>query len=129
LKRLPWFTRTLVETLQPFDAALLLVDGYVMNPPGDLLRLRRAAGEHRPIPEAPGHLFEHDPAGFREVLEATLSDWIDFRVLLSPPRHALRADHDEYTTVFCQSSAQAADVRAALEKGGAKMQDWTAASP
>lgn len=127
--RLPWYTRTLVERLHPFDAALLIIDQVVMSQPEELLRLRGAAGEHRPIREAPGHLFENDPGGFREVLEATLEDWIDFRVLFSPAHHALRADHDEYTTVFSKSAGKIAEVRSALEKGGVTVQEYTAVSP
>ena len=129
LKRLPWFTRTLVASLQPLDAVLLVVDGVVMNQPQELLQLRVAAGERRSILEAPGHLFENGAVGFREVLETTLSDWIDFRVLLSPPHHALRADHDEYTTFFSVSAGKIAEVRAALKKGGIEMPAYAAANP
>lgn len=98
LERLPWFTGELVRLLAPFDRALLIMALIVSDVPAELEALRRAAGETRTIHEAPGHLVEGDPEGFRRLLEVVLSDWVDFRVVFSPCRHALRADHDEFTT-------------------------------
>jgi hypothetical protein len=129
LKRLPWFTAALVEQLQPFDRALLMVDQVVFDVPPQLERLRRDAGEQRPVHEAPGHAFENDPEGFRAVLEAALSGWVDFRALFSPSRHALRADHDEYTTFFSESSGRIAQVRQALGEGGVKLVEYAAEAP
>jgi len=129
LKRLPWFTKTLVEQLQPFDHALLIVDQCVMDLPPALINLRQAAGERRPVHEAPGHSFDDDPEGFRSVLEAALSGWIDLRALFSPPHFALSADHDEYTTFFAQSSGQRDELGSVLSKGGVKLVEYTAKAP
>lgn len=114
LERLPWFTGELVRLLAPFDRALLIIDEIVFDVPAELEALRRAAGETRTITEAPGHLVEGDPEGFRRLLEVVLSDWVDFRVVFSPSRHALRADHDEFTTFFSMSPGRIAQVREAL---------------
>lgn len=85
LQRLPWFTGELVRLLAPFDRALLIIDLIVFDVPAELEALRRAAGETRTIREAPGHVVEGDPEGFRRLLEVVLSDWVDFRVVFSPP--------------------------------------------
>jgi hypothetical protein len=129
LDRLPWFTATLVEQVQPFEQALLIVDGVVLGDLPKLDALRRAAGETRPIHAAPGHRFENDPAALRAALEAALSGWTDLRVIFSPPRHALSADHDEYTTFFSESPGKVADVRHALQKGRVNLQEYTAKDP
>ena len=129
LDRLTWFAAALVEQLVPFDHGLLIVDQVVMSGAPELDALRLTAGERRPIAEAPGHLFENDPAALRAALEAALSGWPDLRVLFSPPRHALSADHDEYTTFFPESSGAIADVRNALQKGRVKFPEYTAKDP
>ncbi|MBW3570998.1 MAG: hypothetical protein KY467_07820 [Gemmatimonadetes bacterium] len=128
LQRLPWFTGELVGLLAPFDRALLIIDQIVFDVPAQLEALRRAAGETRTIHEAPGHLVERDQEGFRRLLEVVLSGWVDFRVVFSPARHALRADHDEFTTFFSMSPGQIARVREALA-GEVQMYDRTVEPP
>jgi hypothetical protein len=128
LKRLPWYTAALLGQLQPFDHALLIIDQVVFRPTG-LEKLRHLAGEDRPTLEAPGHAFENDSEGFRATLEAALSGWTDLRALFSPSKHALRADHDEYTTFFTWSSGKVAEVRRVLSKGGVRLVEYTAKSP
>lgn len=91
--------------------------------------IRRAAGERRPVREAPGHLFENEHEEFSAALEAMLSGWIDVRALFSPSPHALRADHDEFTTFFSESSGKIADVRNALTNVNVSMVQHTAEAP
>lgn len=119
LKRLPWFSGVLVDHLVPFEKALLVTD-VILGEPRELIRLRRAAGEERSVGEAPGHAFESQEADLREAVEAALAGWIDFVVLFHPTRHALMADHDEWTTFFSQSPGKLAEVRRALRDGGAQ---------
>jgi hypothetical protein len=123
LNRLAWFSNTLVEHLMPFQSALLVIDQVVFKVPPALAAIRLGAGETRSILEAPGHLFEDEPELFRAALEAALSDWIDLRVNLLPPRYALWADHDEYTTVFSQSPGQIADLKRALARAKIEIVD------
>ena len=120
----------LVDHLTPYDQALLVIDQVVFGggPPA-LEAVRRAAGEERPIHEAPGHLFGPDDEGITSVLKAALSEWVDFRVLLSPPRHAVRADHDEYTTFFSESAGKIAEVRRDLERERIALPEYTAKAP
>ena len=94
LDRLPWFSTALVAQLMPFDHALLIIDKVIFgDDPPAIESLRVAIGEGRRIYKAPGHLFENDHEGVRAALEAALSEWVDFHVIFSPPRHALVADH------------------------------------
>lgn len=129
LKRLPWFTAALAEQLQPFDHALLIIDQVVFEVPPELQSLRTNAGERRPVHEAPGHAFAGDVEGFRAALETSLAGWIDLRALFSPSRHALCADHDEYTTFFSTSSGRIAEVRRALGIGEVEFVEYAAAMP
>ena len=129
LSRLPWFTAALVGQLLPFDRALLVVDAVVFDDPPELVAIRKAAGERRPLLVVPGHLFEDDAKGFRAALEVTLSGWVDFRVLFSPTSHALWADHDEYTTFFSKSPGKVADVRRMMEAGGVKLPEYERKQP
>jgi hypothetical protein len=129
LERLPWFTGELVRLLAPFDRALLIIDLIVFDVPAELRALRRAAGETRSIREAPGHVVEGDPEGFRRLLEVVLSGWVDFRVVFSPSRHALRADHDEFTTFFSMSPGRIAAVRETLAGEVQIFDGWTAEPP
>jgi len=85
LKRLPWYTTVLVGQLQPFDHALLIIDQVVFKAPPKLEKLRRLAGEQRPVHEAPGHAFENDSEGFRATLAAALSGWTTCALYSRPP--------------------------------------------
>jgi len=129
LKRLPWYSAVLAGQLQPFDHALLIIDQVVFKVPPELEKFRRLAGEQRPVHEAPGHAFENDSEGFRATLAAALSGWTDLRALFSPSKHALGADHDEFTTFFTWSTEKVAEVRRVLSKGGVRLVDHTAKSP
>ena len=129
LKRLPWYTSILVEQLQPFDRALLIIDHVVFEVPPELEKLRCLAGEQRRVLEAPGHAFEKDSEGIRATLAAALSGWTDLRALFSRSKHALRADHDDYTTFFTWATGKVVEVRRVLSKGGVRLVEYRAKSP
>lgn len=112
LKRLPWLTGILVEHLSPFSEALLIVDELVFDHP-PLEALRRAAGETRWVREAPGQLIT-DGEALRHALEIALSGWVDFRLVFARGKHALRADHDEWTTVFSTKPGSLATLKKIL---------------
>lgn len=129
LKRLPSFTYLLLEHLLPFNAALLIIDQIVFDVPAALADIRSAAGEQRQIREAPGHLFEDNSEGFRAALEIVFSSWIDFRVFFTPSHHALRADHDEFTTFFSDSPEKITDLRRSLKNGQVEVVRYRAKAP
>jgi hypothetical protein len=115
LKRLPLFTQLLLEQLQPVNAALIIIDQIVFDVPEGLTGMRRAASEQRRVREAPGHLFENENEGLKAMLETVYSGWTDFRLLVTPPHHALLADHDEYTTFFSASREKIAQLHETLK--------------
>jgi hypothetical protein len=55
------------------------------------------------------------------LLEASLSDWVDFLFVPSPNRFALYADHDEWTTVFGTNEVDLASMSAAMSSGAFEM--------
>ena len=119
----------LIDALRPFDAGLVVIDQVVFDVPPSLDAIRAACGEQRALHEAPAHLVEGDPDRFRELLEAAFTGWIDFRAAFSPTKHALRADHDEYTTFFSESPGKIAEVRRLLEENECRVVDYTAECP
>ncbi|HEX8395531.1 MAG TPA: hypothetical protein VF665_24480 [Longimicrobium sp.] len=129
LPRLPWFTRELLTHLAPARAALLVMDDIVFCEPAELVALRRAAGGPTSWPEAPGMLWEGDLEGIAAGLTAALRGGGDFRLLCAPSTHALRADHDEYTTFFSTSPGRIAAVRQAMRAGAVQEVEWTAHDP
>lgn len=118
---LPWFTAELAKHLAPFRQALLIIDQVVFDVPEELEALRRAAGETRTVRQVPGLLFEGDGDEFRQGLHAVFRGWFDFRVLFWPTRHALRADHDQWTTVFSAAPGRFAAFRDTLVQGGIQL--------
>lgn len=50
----------------------------------------------------------------RELLQAVLSEWIDFLFFTSPERFVIYADHDEYITFLAHGKGQLAGVIDAL---------------
>jgi len=75
------------------------------------------------------HRLAEGGAAASAALEAAWSGWIDFRVLFSPTKHALRADHDEFTTFFSESSGKIAEVRRVLGNSGVSVVEYTAKAP
>jgi len=54
VKAVPWFTHLLLDQLQPFNSALLVIDRIVFDVPAVLANIRNAASEQREIREARG---------------------------------------------------------------------------
>lgn len=66
------------------------------------------------------------PAEIAPLLEATLSDWIDFLFVPVPSPFAIYADHDEYTTFFANSRSNLNRVITPLmEQGFKAIPDYT----
>src|SRR6478736_2355660 len=54
----------------------------------------------------------------RELLQATLSDWIDFLFVPTPKPFVIYADHDEYTTFYASTKSNLNRVVPALLSNG-----------
>jgi hypothetical protein len=63
---------------------------------------------------------EHSPA---DLLEATLSEWIDFLFLPASGKFALYADHDEWTTVVSDDLSVIEAIQNAMAKADFKFID------
>ena len=126
------FADELARRFAPFTHAILVVDDLVFDVRDRLAAARRAAGETRAVREAPGHVIGGDPAELARMLELMLTCSTDFRVLFQPSAHALRADHDGFTTVFSMSAGWMAGLKQAMREQGVEMipaDRWTAGPP
>jgi hypothetical protein len=101
LKDLPHFVSTI---LSPFrlEKARVTIDKVVFEPK----HLLKLLASHS-IPAA--------------LLEAALSDWVDFLFVPAPEQFVLYADHDEWTTFFAGSESELASITSAMSNGGFKM--------
>ena len=53
-----------------------------------------------------------------ELLEAALSDWVDFAFVPAPKAFVIYADHDEYTTFYANTKSNLNRVITALSAAG-----------
>jgi hypothetical protein len=116
LRKVPWrFQQTFLtplQNLQPFVATIISgreeiqagtvrVDSVVFEP-RNLNQLLTS----RSLPPSLQRESSIEVVGHQEVgalLEAALSDWLDFWFIPSPKPFVIYADHDEYTTFFANS--------------------------
>jgi len=101
LKNLKPFVRTIVSASQPLQLGSLTIDQWIFEPKHliDLLTIYS-------LPLRYTHEVCLTATGELEVeilLQAALSDWIDFIFAPSPKSFAIYADHDEFTTFFAHS--------------------------
>jgi hypothetical protein len=98
VKNLLPFVSAIVSALQPIQVAQVIIDAVVFEP-----RKLIALLEESSIGATLTHDVTLEAAGEAEVqnlLRATLSGSVDFVFVPTPPRVAIYADHDEYTTFF-----------------------------
>lgn len=129
-RALEWFTGALARHFAPFDQAILIVDQVIFDVPKELTAARLAAGETRTVYKVPGHVIGGDAGELERMLYHMYG--FDFRVLFAPSNHALRADHDGYTTVFSMSAGWMAEVKRTMLDAGVERvpaDRWTADPP
>ncbi len=127
---LEWFTDELARHFAPFTQAILVVDQVIFDVPKELTAARLAAGETRTVYKVPGHVIGGDERELSRMLYHMYG--FDFRVLFAPSAHALRADHDGFTTVFSTSTGWMAELKKAMRERGVEMiaaDRWTADPP
>ena len=64
------------------------------------------------------------PAEVRELLEAVLSEWVDFLFVPAPGPFVVYADHDEYLTLLAHRKGQLAAVVGALNAAAFRAVDY-----
>jgi hypothetical protein len=118
LKDLPHFVSTI---LSPFrlEKARVTIDKVVFEPK-HLLKL--LASHSIPAESCVDVTLEATgPEKIAALLEAALSDWVDFLFVPAPEQFVLYADHDEWTTFFAGSESELASITSAMSNGGFKM--------
>lgn len=97
LQDLPRFVEVIMSRLPGIEAALVQFDRVVFEPHYDLVPL--FARHLLPQEYGDGLVVEaRGAAEVRELLHATLTEWIDFFFVPTPKPFVIYADHDEYTT-------------------------------
>jgi hypothetical protein len=118
LKDLPRFVATILSPI-PATEATVTIDQIVFEPKS-LLELLMTRGIHTDdLMDANIRATGH--ANVLALLEASLSDWVDFLFVPSPNRFVLYADHDEWTTVFATNEVDLASMSAAMSSGPFEM--------
>jgi hypothetical protein len=116
-------SRCLIEQLGEWEALLLWVLRWGLWPseenPALVRQLRAAAGESRPLVEAPGHLFAASESAEAEgfVRLALLFGW-DALAIPRPPRAIAGLSHNQTAVVYCPSAGITGVVRSALAEVG-----------
>ena len=123
LKNLPPFVKAIVTTQEPLSAACISIDQVVFEPK-NLIRL---LSDHF-LPAEYGHDWSVTVSGSQEVeslLQAALSDWVDFTFVPIPKPFVIYADHDEYVTFYANRKSNLNRLLAELSKQGfKKVQDY-----
>jgi hypothetical protein len=134
-RRTPWGSQqtfsTPLKNLQPFvatitsafDTASITIDQVIFAPKHLLDLLARCS-----LPARYGRDLTFVATGNEEVqalLQAALSDWIDFIFVPAPKPFVIYADHDEYTTFYANTKSNLNRVVDALsQQGFEKVKDY-----
>jgi hypothetical protein len=115
LKDLPRFVATVLASFS-FERGFLATDQVVFEP----LHLLELLADHAIPVENPWQfrLVAEGKESIAMLLEAVLSDWVDFLLVPVPTSFAIYADHDEYITFFAVSEAQLVAVTSQIERAG-----------
>jgi hypothetical protein len=126
-RRIPWqFQQTFhtpMQNLQPFARAILTANEQIQggcitidNIVFDLKHLATLLAKHS-LPTQCGRNWSLTVTGQHEVetlLQAALSDWVDFIFVPTPELFVIYADHDEYTTFYADTKLNLSRVTEAL---------------
>src|SRR5260221_3515636 len=131
LRKVPWrFQQTFVtplKNLQPFVATIIsareeiqggtvTVDSVVFEPENVNALLTSHSLPHSLQRESSIEVAGHQQVG--ALLQAALSDSVDFWFIPTPKLFVIYADHDEYTTFFANSKSNLNGVVEPLHKQG-----------
>jgi hypothetical protein len=117
--RLHWLGGFVASCMQPFDECLLWVTQSGVWPSSENLhlfyRVRETYGEHRPLAEAPGHLFlKHELPDLATLIELALLCGWDFYLFPVPAHAAAFVSHDEFIEFHTDDSDAANQVKDSL---------------
>ena len=118
LKDLERFVTTIVSASQPLRGGCVTIDTGVFDPT-HLIALLSACS----LPTEVGRdtsVTAENQKEVEELLEAVLSDWIDFSFIPRPKSFGIYAAHDEYATFYGQTRFNLNRVVKALSEQGFK---------
>jgi hypothetical protein len=124
LKNLAPFVATIITASEPLQSSQVILEQIVFEPQNLAALLSRysVATELRDSLA----ITAIDKEESQALLQAVLSDWVDFVFVPSPKPFAIYADHDEYTTFFANTRSNLNRVVTPLaEKGFETMTDYT----
>src|SRR5881394_1250371 len=98
LKQLPRFVDAIFSAIPEIESASAVFEQVVFEPHYGLVPLYAKYSLPQKWYGDNVTLASENAAEARELLEAVLSEWIDFLFLPSPASFIIYADHDEYTT-------------------------------
>ena len=118
IPRLPQFVTTIVSSHDLLQAAVLTIDDVVFEPKHLMSLLSRLF----PAPELGRDwcINATGPQEISELLQAALSDWVDFAFVPTPKAFVIYADHDEYTTFYANTKSNLNGIVDALSRAGFK---------
>ena len=116
LKKLPPFVAVILSALGPIETGSLTIDRVVFDPRKLIELLGKSSIEieltHNLTLVAAGEVES------RELLQAALSESVDFLLVPTPKRFVIYADHDEYTTFLSMTKSHLNRVAKALVEHG-----------
>jgi hypothetical protein len=115
---LPLFVAAILSVHDSILAGCVTIDQVVFEPK----HLNAVLARHS-LPIQPRHDWSLAASGREEVaelLDAALSDWLDFIFVPTPKPFVIYADHDEYTTFYANRKSNLNPVVEALSTRGFK---------
>ena len=116
LQKIPPFVATIVSAHGPLQAASAIIDDVVFEPK----HLMSLLSSLCPASEL-GRDWCINATGPQEtsaLLQAALSDWVDFAFVPTPKPFVICADHDEYTTFYANKKSNLNGIVDALSRAG-----------
>lgn len=107
---------TILSGREPIHAASVTFDQVVFEPK----RLLALFARHALVPEY-GYdwcVAATNPEEVKELLQATLSDWVDFLFIPTPKPFVIYADHDGFTTFYANTKSNLNGVVQTLTASG-----------
>src|SRR4051794_10895686 len=100
LKDLDHFVDVIMSCLPRVEAALAVFERVVFEPRYNLVPLYEKYSLTKNWNEEEPGIEAQSASEVRELLQAVLSEWIDFLFAPTPGAFVIFADHDEYITFF-----------------------------
>ncbi|MCI0350760.1 MAG: hypothetical protein L0Z53_15150 [Acidobacteriales bacterium] len=114
---------TIVSAAGPMQSGCVTIDGVIFDPKHLTALLAKFS-----LPPEYGSEWSvtaHGQQEVQELLQAVLSDWIDFAFTPAPKPFVIYADHDEYTTFYANTKSNLNRVVNALsEQGFERIDDY-----